>query len=312
MKQQYCEFDLEVMKVMNYTDFMNKLSYHLFPKSLEQIYPELEALGRVGRLRRDLDLIANADPLGIMKRELTSETLSECADWATRPFLDAELSKMVEVAGPADWSAIVRYCTRPGLKLHGYAPAMFFGGGDAVLLPDVKINVEKVEVAELRQEVEELKQQVAVLTGLVNLRVEPVSDPLAAAKSRGASYMKNELANPDNLSLVDASKYAGRSDRLINVERNKGWLYALVPEGNTRGYRYPKWQFDVPAPRLRAILDTLAPGSLSCWALHNFLTRSHSDLDGKSPAAALADGDFPIDQIIDVARRRIDQHQGTA
>jgi hypothetical protein len=146
----------------------------------------------------------------------------------------------------------------------------------------------------------------------VKLRVEPVPDPLAAAKVRGASYKTNELANPDNLTLVNASKYAGRSDRVINIERKRGWLYALVSEGNTRGYRYPKWQFDVPASRLRAVLDILTPSSLSCWSLHNFLTRPHSDLGGKSPSAALADSTFAIERIIDVARRRVDLQQGAS
>lgn len=316
MKQQDSDNHLEVMKVMNYTGFMNKLPYLLFPKRLEQLYPELEGLEHASRVRRETGLIegcvANVDPLRIMKSEfrIGSRKLIGSPLCAATPQVDANWSKALEAGSSAGWTALLRQYAESGLRLGSYAPAMSIIGDIFAL--ETESDGEHDEVAELRHEVEELKQQVAVLTGLVNLRVEPARDPLAAAKSRGASYMKNELANPDSLSLADASKYTGRADRLINVERNKGWLYALVLEGNTRGFRYPKWQFDVPASRLRTILDVLAPGSLSCWSLHNFLTRPHSDLDGKSPAAAIADGDFPIERIIEVARRRIDQHQGAA
>lgn len=181
---------------------------------------------------------------------------------------------------------------------------------DIAVISEANREPERVELVTLRREVDGLKQQVAYLTGLMTLGTEDVQDPLASAKSRGTAYKKNELASPDNLNLVNASKYAGRADRVINMDRQRGRLYALVPEGNTRGYRYPKWQFDVPAARLRAVLEVLAPGSLSCWSLHSFLTRPHSDLDGKTPAAALADNTFDINRVIDVAMRRVDPHQG--
>ncbi|MFC4932863.1 hypothetical protein [Massilia sp. GCM10023247] len=168
------------------------------------------------------------------------------------------------------------------------------------------------QIASLRTEVEELKRQVAVLTGLVQLGNGPAPSPLAAAKARGASYMKVEFENPQNLTLAAASRYTGRSDRLINLERNRGALYALILEGNTRGYRYPKWQFDVAAARLRAVLDVLAPSAMSCWALHSFLTRPHVDLDNRSPAEALADGTFAIERVVGLARQRADLHQGAA
>lgn len=171
---------------------------------------------------------------------------------------------------------------------------------------------EVTEVAALRQEVDQLKKQVTVLTGLVQLRAEPAADPLAAAKSRGVSYMKTEFERADNLTLSAASEYSGRSDRMINLERNRGALYALILEGNTRGYRYPKWQFDVPSTRLRPVLDVLTPSSISCWSMHNFLTRPHAELDGRSPSAAIGDSDFPIERIVEVARHRVDQQQGAS
>jgi hypothetical protein len=182
-----------------------------------------------------------------------------------------------------------------------------FGANDEPVQAD-----EPSEVIVLRHEVAELKQQVAVLAGLVQLRTEPTPDPLAAAKVRGASYMKTEFESTGNLSLSAASEYSGRSDRMINLERNRGGLYALILEGNSRGYRYPKWQFDVPSPRLRSVLDVLTSSSISCWSMHNFLTRPHVDLDGRSPSAAIGDVDFPLERIVHVARRRVEQHQGAS
>jgi hypothetical protein len=171
---------------------------------------------------------------------------------------------------------------------------------------------EPTEVETLRREVDELKRQVTVLTGLVQLRAEPAADPLAAAKSRGASYIKTEFESADNLSLSAASEYSGRSDRMINLERNRGSLYALILEGNTRGYRYPRWQFDVPSARLRSVLNVLTASSISCWSMHNFLMRPHSDLDGRSPSTAIGDSDFSLERIVEVARRRVEQQQGAS
>jgi len=182
-----------------------------------------------------------------------------------------------------------------------------FGANDERVEAD-----EPSEVIVLRHEVAELKQQVAVLAGLVQLRTEPTPDPLAAAKVRGASYMKTEFESTGNLTLSAASEYSGRSDRMINLERNRGALYALILEGNSRGYRYPKWQFDVPSPRLRSVLDVLTSSSISCWSMHNFLTRPHVDLDGLSPSAMIGDVDFPLERIVSVARRRVEQHQGAS
>jgi hypothetical protein len=162
------------------------------------------------------------------------------------------------------------------------------------------------------QEVENLKQQVAFLTGIVNLRSEQAGDPLVNAKARGVSYMKSEFENPENLTLTAASEYAGRSDRIINQERNRGTLYALILEGNTRGYRYPKWQFDVPTTRLRPVLEVLIPTPMSCWALHSFLVRPNTSLDSKSPKDVIGDSGFPLERVVDAARRRADQQQGAS
>ncbi|MFC3461519.1 hypothetical protein [Massilia haematophila] len=202
--------------------------------------------------------------------------------------------------------------------LHGNAPKILY----YFALPHDYATLDLVSISEpdtdhqavlnLKQEVEDLKQQVAVLTGLVNLRTEHASPSLANAKARGASYMRSEFDSPENLSLSAASEYSGRSDRVINQERNRGALYALLLEGNTRGFRYPKWQFDVEASRLRAVLQVLIGTSMSCWALHSFLGRPHTDLDSRAPKDVIADNTFPLDRIVEVARRRVDQQQGAS
>jgi hypothetical protein len=311
------------MKVMNYTSFMNKTFHPLLTD------PTLGALDTLGSLsaglgfsdpysqalhifedERTLALIKGLRVVDILQGNSTLCVAIEGTGHMTAQLHDHLYPKAAGAAMPSKWYYFTPEFTQPAFKTFKLSGKTV--NYCTVESADPKDNSEIGKVADLRKEVEGLKQQVAVLTGLVNLRAEPVRDPLGEAKSRGASYIKNELANPDNLNLASASAYCGRSDRTINLERQRGWLYALVLEGNSRGYRYPKWQFDVPASRLRLTLDILTPSGLSCWAIHNFLMRPHSDLDGKSPATALADSTFPIERVADLARRRVDQQQGAS
>jgi hypothetical protein len=168
------------------------------------------------------------------------------------------------------------------------------------------------QVQHLEKENAALKREVRLLRAQLQTRAAPTADPLAAAVTRGAEYMREEFFRPENLSLEEASVLTGRSERTINTERNRGWLYALLLEGNSRGYRYPKWQFDVPAARLRPILDILRSKNFVGWALHNFFVTPHFDLDDQSPSAAIANEEFPLERIANVARIRVDAHQGAA
>lgn len=329
------------MKVMNYTSLMNKSFYSLLfttnlgkVDALSSLCQELSARGRGNQASPSYEssprdrwgiAYALADPTTSIDFFLSeaggvNPTVATWEKYRAAVELNSTVAAVAAAAGVVGVVGVVG-AGATGLAsqkiLHELenlrSPLIFHGGGACTAFTSELLKkIEVDEVASLRQEVDELKKQVAYLTGLVKLRTEPVPDPLAAAKARGASYKSDELANPENLNLVNASKYAGRSDRVINMERNRGWLYALVPDGNSRGYRYPKWQFDVPAARLRAVLEILTPSSLSCWSLHNFLKRPHSDLDGKSPSAALADSTFAIERIINVARRRVDLQQGAS
>lgn len=129
------------------------------------------------------------------------------------------------------------------------------------------------------------------------------SDPLAAARARGVTYMKAQLELPENINLDTAAQYSGLSGRHINELRQRGEFYALVLEGNTRGFRYPQWQFDAEFERLAPLMRALKQKSLSCWAIHDFLTRSNDDL-GKSPKNAILDPNFPLRRIEQAIEKR--------
>lgn len=322
---------LEVMKVMNYTGYMLKIpsvpligsvlstfelveSFLSLDEIIEQHQNKLEENARLTREVSEVLATQRATLSGIAKSFEVAESVST---WGhlERALQDSLHRKVL-------WAAH----HSPSAPLPGAAQMLYFGLDEsATASPAAFVSGkghgntehytppgEVAKLAALEKEVQELKQQVAVLAGLVQLRNEPAPDPLAAAKRRGSSYMKAEFDRPENLTLAAASEYAGRSDRVLNLERRNGNLYALILEGNTRGYRYPKWQFDVPAARLGPVLNLLASSAMSCWALHNFLTRPHADLAGQSPSTALGDGNFPLERILEVARRRIDLHQGAS
>ncbi|MFD2366807.1 hypothetical protein [Pseudoduganella sp. GCM10020061] len=132
----------------------------------------------------------------------------------------------------------------------------------------------------------------------------PAPTPLETARQRGVSYMKAELDQPDNLTLGEAAAYCGRSDRVVNEARQRGDYYALVMEGNSRGFRYPRWQFDAPHGRLAAVLHKLDALDASCWSKHHFLTRPSPTLHGRIPR------DIILDQHADLGAvcLAIDEH----
>lgn len=137
-------------------------------------------------------------------------------------------------------------------------------------------------------------------------------DALAAAKARGKSYMREEWSSFDNATLTQASAYAGRSDRMINVARQNGELYALLLEGNTRGFRYPLWQFDADGARLAKVLAPFHEADANCWVVHNFFNRPHSDLDGRTPREVILDPTADIEQLSRIAHARFQGDQGAA
>lgn len=143
-------------------------------------------------------------------------------------------------------------------------------------------------------------------------RAHESQDFLHAARDRGRQYALAELQRSENLSLRDASTYAGRSDRAINEARLSGQLYALVPPGKQRGLRYPQWQFDAQSSRLAAVLAPFIEASATCWVVHNFMTRPLDAIHGMRPMDWVLDGSRPIETVIEAAKARYAGEQGAA
>ncbi|WP_061959939.1 hypothetical protein [Cupriavidus pauculus] len=143
-------------------------------------------------------------------------------------------------------------------------------------------------------------------------RAQESQDPLQAARDRGRQYALAELQRPENLSLRDASTYAGRSDRAINEARLSGQLYALVPPGKQRGLRYPQWQFDAEASRLAAVLAPFIEASASGWIVHNFMQRPLDALGGERPMDWVLDVARPVETVVEAAKARFAGEQGAA
>jgi len=138
------------------------------------------------------------------------------------------------------------------------------------------------------------------------------ADPLAAARARGRRFAVEEYRNPDNLTLLDARDYAGRNERAINEDRQKGALYALLPAGKERGFRYPKWQFDADGARLKAVLQPFVSAKMNSWSVHSFMRSKREELGGRSPADVILDPTASVTRVLDLAVQEICGEQGAA
>lgn len=138
------------------------------------------------------------------------------------------------------------------------------------------------------------------------------ADPLAAARARGRRFALEEYESPDNLALLDARDYAGRNERTINEQRQKGELYALLSPGKTRGFRYPKWQFDATPERLVSVLRPFVEAKANSWIIHSFMRRKRDEIDGKSPLEIVLDEGASIGPVVNLAARDIAGEQGAA
>lgn len=137
-------------------------------------------------------------------------------------------------------------------------------------------------------------------------------DPLATARARGQLYAAKTYESAENLTLLDAKSYAGRNERTINEERQRGDLYALLPVGKTRGFRYPMWQFEAEPDRLRTALRPFVDAESSCWVIHSFFERKRDVLGGRSPAEVVLDSSSDIQTVVDLAHRELAGEQGAA
>lgn len=135
-------------------------------------------------------------------------------------------------------------------------------------------------------------------------------DPLSAARARGRRLALEEYRNPENLTLLDARDYAGRNERAINEDRQKGALYALLPAGKERGFRYPKWQFDADGSRLKAVLEPFVSARVNSWSVHSFMRSKREELDGRSPADVVLDPGASLARVVDLANQEVGGEQG--
>lgn len=132
----------------------------------------------------------------------------------------------------------------------------------------------------------------------------PSLDSLADATQRGAAYALSDAQKPGNLTLQAAARYAGISDNTNSTQRQNREINALVAPNRSRGFRYPKWQFDVEPERLRLAIQALTDMDRdNCWVLNNFFTSQNSDLEDMRLCEYLADPSRDIKHLIGVLKR---------
>ena len=154
--------------------------------------------------------------------------------------------------------------------------------------------------------------------GSVVLKVGRVFDSLAplqsaarlSARERGATHARQQYDDPLNLSLADAAKHSGLSDRLINVRRNAGQYHALVLDGNSRGFRYPTWQFNARPERLAPVLQVLQAADARCCLVHHFMQSPSDRLEGLCPRDWILDDARDVQAVVRLAQARFHSDQG--
>ena len=85
-----------------------------------------------------------------------------------------------------------------------------------------------------------------------------------------------------------------------------------ILDGNSRGFRYPRWQFDIPPARLATVLRKLDALDASCWAKHHFLTRPSPCLDGRTPRELLVNRDAGLAAVCSAIDEHFTGEQGAA
>jgi hypothetical protein len=222
----------------------------------------------------------------------------------TRDDLEARLPGLIQPVAPERVESVESVYMR---GLAGAMAALITSGSDIGLLARL--------LAEFRAEATANAQVLRSATdgpmiAPPNLISSAESDPLAAARARGRQFAFTEYGHSDNLPLLDARTYAGRNERSINEARQRGELYALVPPGKTRGFRYPKWQFDAEPHRLIAVLEPFVQTKANCWVVHSFMLGSSGELRGKTPAQVILDPTQDLRPVISMASRQLTEKQG--
>ncbi|HMN76118.1 MAG TPA: hypothetical protein PKC97_08635 [Burkholderiaceae bacterium] len=112
----------------------------------------------------------------------------------------------------------------------------------------------------------------------------------------GQAWRNARLNQTDMITTDDAAQLVGTNRETINRWIGSGRCIGLARP--VRGYRLPRWQFE-PAVQthLQAIAQAL--GTTEGWALLLFIETPHDALDGRTPRAALEQGEAA--RVIDLA-----------
>jgi len=166
--------------------------------------------------------------------------------------------------------------------------------------------------------VAQLEQLARPGAGEVDLQDAPeahdaaLPSPFASARARGQQFIAAEYRKAENLALDDASIVAGCSDRVLNQRQQDGKVYALLPPGKSRGFRYPSWQFEVEPDRLGMALAPFFARKVSSWVVHHFMMRPNDALGGMRPVDYLLDANRPVDTVVAAVDDSLPRDQGAA
>lgn len=120
-------------------------------------------------------------------------------------------------------------------------------------------------------------------------RPQSVAALIRAAKKRGADLAQEILARDGMLTGAQAEDRSGVPRRTLNARRAAGTLLGLIGPAQTRGYRYPSWQFDPEIAKavtqVCAVLKSKPP-----WGVYLFFITPQPALGGLTPVDALRVG----------------------
>ena len=119
----------------------------------------------------------------------------------------------------------------------------------------------------------------------------------AAVQRSGVQYRRDRMDAADMISTDEAAQLVGTSRVTINAWIKAGRCIGVA--NLRRGFKLPRWQFE---PSIAPLLQPLAQSLGTCdgWQLLSFLETPSMALDGKTPRAALEQGE-PGERILALA-----------
>ena len=292
------------MKVMNYTSFMTTSTFRPFqarnrmrpalkvqPQTPAEAFPTPQSTPAATTAGPNL----TSKPHFMRMRGRTAPVVKIAVGTAGKWTHGATPKTVALAGGPVDVLFSHSY-SMPAVRILGSGK-----GRLAVITTETLRELVSIEVRE------KVAQEVGrVLDSLAPLQ----SAAMSSARERGATYARQQYDDPLNLSLADAAKHSRLSDRLINGRRNAGQYYALVLDGNSRGFRYPSWQFDARPGRLAPVLQVLQAADARCWSVHHFMQSSSDRLEGLCPRDWILDDARDVQAVVRLAQARFNSDQG--